>query len=321
MSGLVPGPVTVRVPATSANLGPGFDSLGLALTLYDVLTASVEPRGGLVVEVEGEGVATVPRDEHHLVVRSAREGFAALGVEPPGLRLRCVNAVPHGRGLGSSSAAIVGGLSLARALVKGGRKRLPDQDLFALAARIEGHPDNVAPAVLGGLTVAWSEPAADSGPAFEAVRLEVDPALRAVAFVPPDPVETAVARGLLPATVPHGAAASNAGRAALLVAGLTGQVSSQIDRALLAGTVDRLHQQYRAPAMPESVALVARLRSGGVAAFISGAGPTVLALMRTSAPVDAVDPGVGSLVGLAEPPPGWRVLPLEVDRAGATPLP
>jgi homoserine kinase len=310
VSNFVAGPVSIRVPATSANLGPGFDSLGLALALHDVLTASVEPEG-LVVEVDGEGAATVPRDERHLVVRSAREGFAALGVEPSGLRLRCVNAVPHGRGLGSSSAAIVGGLSLARALVVGGAERLPDHALFALAARIEGHPDNVAPAVFGALTVAWSSPA--DPVAFEAVRLEVDPALRAVAFVPPDPLETHVARGLLPATVPHGDASSNAGRAALLVAALTGQLApDDVDEALLAGTVDRLHQEYRAPAMPDSAALVVRLRSQGVPAFISGAGPTVLALLRTSPE---------SLVALAQPLPGWRVLPLEVDRSGAAPLP
>ncbi len=328
MSGPTPvlttGQVTVRVPATSANLGPGFDSLGLALTLHDVLTASVEPDGVLVVEVEGEGAATVPRDARHLVVRAAREGFAALGVEPPGLRLRCVNAVPHGRGLGSSSAAIVGGLVVARALVEGGAEAFPDRDLLAVAARIEGHPDNVAPAVLGGLTVAWTEP--DRG--SEAVRLPVDPALRAVAFVPPEPLDTHVARGLLPPTVPHADASANAGRVALLVAALTGQVPDDLDRALFAGTQDRLHQGYRAAAMLDAAALLERLRSHEVPAFVSGAGPTILALLRRPAPVDltgpatgpATDPAVASLVRLAQPPPAWRVLPLEVDTAGATVL-
>ena len=307
--GLARGSVTVRVPATSANLGPGFDSLGLALTLHDVLTASVDD--GLRVDVQGEGADTVPRDERHLVVRSAHAGFAALGVEAPGLRLHCVNAVPHGRGLGSSSAAIVGGLVLARALVTGGAERLPDADLVAVAAEIEGHPDNVAPAVLGGLTVAWSQTDGSS----DAVRLEVRPGLGAVAFVPPDPLETHVARGLLPAVVPHRDAAANAGRAALLVAALTGQVGGQVPgdlgRALLVATEDRLHQQYRAPAMPDSAALVDRLRAGGVAAFVSGAGPTVLALLPTGQ--DA-----GAIAALAEVPERWRVLPLEVDRDGAT---
>lgn len=310
MSDFVAGPVSVRVPATSANLGPGFDSLGLALTLHDSLTASVSSEAGLVVSVSGEGAETVPRDERNLVVRAAREGFATLGVEPLGLRLTCVNAVPHGRGLGSSSAAIVGGLALARALVVGGESRLPSEALFALAARIEGHPDNVAPAVYGGLTVSWST--ADGS--FESARLAVDPGLRAVAFVPPEPLSTEVARGLLPATVPHGDASSNAGRAALLVAALTGQVPpDRVDAALLAGTDDRLHQHYRAPAMPDSAALVVRLRSAGVPAFVSGAGPTVLALLRGPGSSSV---GVDSLVALAQPLPGWRVLPLEVDPSG-----
>ena len=320
MSEHLPGPVTVRVPATTANLGPGFDSLGMALSLHDVLTASPSPSGSLEIEVEGEGAATVPRDERHLVVRSLHEGYAALGLTPPAVRLRCVNAVPHGRGLGSSSAAIVGGLLLARALVADGAHRLPDEALLALAARIEGHPDNVAPAVLGGLTVAWSQP---GPPVFQAARLEPVAGLRAVAFVPPDPLETHVARGLLPATVPHGDAAHNAGRTALLVAALTGQVEPgagrvTVEQALLAGTADRLHQDQRAPAMPASAALVARLRAHGVAAFVSGAGPTVLALLpATAADERAPSAQLEQLTQLAEVPGGWRVLPLEVDRRGA----
>ena len=319
MSRFVRGPVTVRVPASSANLGPGYDSLGLALSLRDVMTASVRASEELEVEVEGEGASTVPRDERHLVVRSLQAGFAALGAAPPGLRLRCTNAIPHGRGLGSSSAAIVGGLALARGLVPDGARLLPDHELFALAAQLEGHPDNVAPAVLGGLTVAWAEPDG-GGSAFEAVRLEPDRTLRAVAFVPPDPLETAVARGLLPASVPHADASFNAARSALLVAALTGQVTG--DRALLTGTADRLHQDYRAPAMPESAALVQRLREHGIAAFVSGAGPTVLALLsgsdRLGDPPGSADEG---LAALARPPAGWQVLALEVDRTGVTPLP
>ncbi|CAA9324583.1 MAG: Homoserine kinase [uncultured Nocardioidaceae bacterium] len=320
VDGFVEGPVTVRVPATTANLGPGFDSLGLALSLHDVLTATVTDRPDVEVEVEGEGAATVPRDGRHLVVRSLREGLAALGASgapgsagPGGLRLQCRNAVPHGRGLGSSSAAIVAALALARALVADGDERLPDPALLALAARIEGHPDNVAPAVLGGLTVAWSP---GDGPS-RAARLEPDPALRVVAFVPPDPLPTRVARGLLPATVPHADASANAGRAALLVAALagrlTGQLSGGLEQAVLDGTEDRLHQQYRAPAMPDSAALLSRLRAAGTAAAISGAGPTVVALLPGAAGHD-----VASLVEVARPPVGWRVLPLEVDPDGVT---
>jgi homoserine kinase len=157
--------------------------------------------------------------------------------------------------------------------------------------------------------VAWS--GADG--TFAAVRLEVDPLLRAVAFVPPDPLPTRVARGLLPATVPHGDASANAGRTALLVAALTGQVAGDVDRAVFEGTADRLHQQYRAPAMPDSAALIGRLREQGIAAFVSGAGPTVLALLPRA--------GANSLAGHADVPAGWRVLPLEVDPSGATVLP
>src|SRR4051794_1384625 len=146
------GPVVVTVPATSANLGPGFDSLGLALELRDSLRGSVVGRG-LTVTVEGEGSATVPLDESHLVVRAMREVFAALGVSPPGVELACTNRVPHARGLGSSSAAIVGGVHLARALVAGGTDRMSDLEAYRLAARLEGHPDNVAAACFGGLTV------------------------------------------------------------------------------------------------------------------------------------------------------------------------
>jgi homoserine kinase len=263
----VDGPVRVQVPATSANLGPGFDSLGLALELRDTLEAQVRP-DGLVVEVTGAGADDVPRDESHLVVRSMRTAFAALGEQPPGLRLSCDNVIPHARGLGSSSAAIVGGLALARALVPGGDDRLDDDALFRLAADLEGHPDNVAPAAYGGFTISGRE--AD---AWYAVSAPVDPRVVAVAFVPPQPVSTEVARGLLPATVPHSDAAANTGRAALLVAALGGRLEH-----LLTGTRDHLHQDYRRPAMPASLELVERLRGAGLAAVVSGAGPTVLVL-------------------------------------------
>jgi homoserine kinase len=149
----VAGPVRVVVPATSANLGPGYDALGLALTLHDELTAEVLD-DGLEVTVEGEGAGTLALDETHLVVRSMWAGFAAMGVAPPGVRLHCRNVIPHSRGLGSSSAAIVGGLALARALVADGEARLPDADLVSLAADLEGHADNVAPAVMGGFIIA-----------------------------------------------------------------------------------------------------------------------------------------------------------------------
>ncbi|WP_210650637.1 homoserine kinase [Nocardioides sp. SYSU D00065] len=266
MPTFVEGPARVTVPATSANLGPGFDSLGLALSLRDQLEAEVRA-DGLVVEVSGAGAETVPRDESHLVVRAMRAAFDLMGEQPPGLRLSCRNVIPHARGLGSSSAAIVAGVVLARALVAGGQLLASDETLLDLAADLEGHPDNVAPAFLGGFVISGRE-----DDRWYAVRTGVDPRITAVAFVPPTGVETSVARGLLPASVGHADAAANAGRAALLVAALTGQPEH-----LLTATRDWLHQEQREPAMPETLALVRRLRADGVPAVVSGAGPTVLA--------------------------------------------
>jgi homoserine kinase len=288
--------VRVTVPATSANLGPGFDSLGLALSLRDELTARVTA-GGLEVEVTGVGARDLPRDETHLVVRSMRAAFDLMGVRPPGLRLSCANVVPHARGLGSSSAAIVGGVVLARGLVAGGTASVEDRTLFRLATRIEGHPDNVAPAFLGGFTISGR----DEDGEFFSVSSPVDPRIRTVVFIPPTPVPTQVARGLLPTQVPHADAAAGAGRAALLVAVLTGR-PDQLFRA----TRDYLHQQYRRPAMPDSLELIDRLRADGVAALVSGAGPTVLAFTE-AAGVDALR---------ARCPAGWVCHGLDIEAAG-----
>jgi homoserine kinase len=287
--------VRVRVPATSANLGPGFDSLGLALALYDELEGSLDGTG-LSVEVHGSGAGEVPLDESHLVVRAMRVAFAALDAEPAGLRLVCHNVVPHARGLGSSSAAIVGGLVLARALVEDGLERLPDPALLDLAVRMEGHPDNVAPALLGGFVISGTD---ERGEVY-AVPSPVAAGVHAEVFVPPDAVSTELARGLLPETVPHHDAAADAGAAALLVAALAGR-PDQLWRA----TRDTLHQSYRAPAMPASYELVRELRAEGVAAVISGAGPTVLAFAAEDV---SLHDGC---------PAGWTHHRLEVDTAGA----
>jgi homoserine kinase len=289
-------PVRVVVPATSANLGPGYDALGLALDLHDELTAEVTD-GDLEVTVEGEGAGTLALDETHLVVRSMWAGFAAMGVTPPGVRLHCRNAIPHARGLGSSSAAIVGGLGLARALVADGDSKLPDAELVALAADLEGHPDNVAPAALGGFTIAGRE-----GERWYAVRAPVDPRVRVVVFVPPFSLSTELARGLIPETVPHADAAADAGRAALLVAALAGAPEH-----LLTATRDYLHQSYRRPAMPDSLALVDQLRADGVAAVVSGAGPTVLAFVTDG-------PDVADVADRC--PEGWTARGLDVDGDG-----
>ncbi|WP_433328187.1 homoserine kinase [Spirillospora sp. CA-294931] len=295
--------VTVRVPATSANLGPGFDSLGLALALFDDVTAELDPDApGLSITVEGEAPEVAERGERHLIVRVLHQAFEmldALAPEPSGppigLRLHCVNRIPHSRGLGSSSAAIVAAIIAARHLHPHG-ELLDDERALRLATEIEGHPDNVAPCLAGGLTVAWTGP---DGPRL--VRL--DPAVtQVVAFVPEQRLATEQARGLLPSTVPHRDAAANAGRAALLIAALTRDPS-----VLLDATEDRLHQRYRAPAMPESAALLERLRGNGVPAVISGAGPTVLAF-TTASQVDSIGLEVGN---------GWHIHPLDVAPHGA----
>lgn len=291
-------PVRVRVPASSANLGPGFDALGLALARYDDVVVKVADEG-LHIDVAGESAEQVPRTERHLVVRALRAGFELLGGQPRGLEVVCANRIPHGRGLGSSAAAITAGLLAARALVPGAAEVLDDAVLLRRATELEGHPDNVAACLYGGLTVAWL--AAD-GP--QAVRLEPVAGLRPVTFVPPTRASTAAVRKLLPATVPHGEAARTAGRAALLVHALTTQ-----PWLLLPATEDWLHQPYRSPAMPKSAGLVRRLRESGVAAVISGAGPTVLAFGP-----DGVD-----LAGYA--PRGWEVQELPVDTAGAQVMP
>lgn len=294
MATFVSGPVRVTVPATSANLGPGFDAFGLALALRDSLEARISD-GGLRIEVTGAGADDVPRDESHLVVRSMRVAFAAMDAEPAGLDLRCDNVIPHGRGLGSSSAAIVGGVCLARALVAGGQLLLDDEAIFQLAADIEGHPDNVAPAFYGGFAISGRE--ADE---WFAVSAGVDPRVSAVVFVPPTPVETTVARGLLPELVPHADAAANSGRAALLVAALAGRPEH-----LLAATRDYLHQEQREPAMPESLALVHALRADAIPAVISGAGPTVLAFTGSGGP------DLRSRV-----PHGWACHALDIEATG-----
>jgi homoserine kinase len=287
-------PVRVRAPATSANLGPGFDALGLALSLYDDVVVRVADEG-LFVDVAGEGADSVPRTRRHLVVRALQAGFDALGGQPRGLEVVCANRIPHGRGLGSSAAAIVAGLTAARALVLGGADTLDDDALLALAAELEGHPDNVAACLLGGLTLAWT-PA--HGPA-QAVRLPVSPALRPVVFVPTTSASTAKARKLLPETVPHADAARNAARSALLVHALAADPG-----LLLAATEDRLHQQYRAASQARTAGLVDALRADGVPAVVSGAGPSVLAF---AGPTD----DLGSYA-----PRGWSVEVLAVDPDG-----
>lgn len=299
-----PTGVRVRVPATSANLGPGYDALGLALSWYDEVELTVTRTPGVRVEVVGEGADSVSLDETHLVAKAAYAAFDRLGWRPTGLMLSCRNAVPHARGLGSSAAAIVAGVLGASVLAGEPRGQARLTGCLRLATELEGHPDNVAACLLGGATVAWT----DSG-AARAVRLQPHPDLHAIAFVPSSPSSTVAARGVIPAEVPHREAALNAGRAALLTHALTTDPS-----LLFPATEDWLHQRYRADSMPTSSALVARLRADGVPAVISGAGGTVLALVA----------GKGDdLAKYVREADQTTVLPLVVDLSGAVahPLP
>lgn len=288
-------PVRVQVPATSANLGPGFDTFALALARYDDVVVRVAD-SGLSLDVAGEGADELPRTSRNLVVKSLRAAFDALGGQPRGLEIVCANRIPQARGLGSSAAAIIAGIVAARELVLGGEDLLDDAAALALAARLEGHPDNVAACLLGGLTLAWTR----DGTA-RAVRLEPAESLQPVAFVPATHSSTSRARRALPASVPHADATHSAGRAALLVVALT-----QRPDLLLDATEDRLHQDSRAPTMPRTAALVRKLRSAGVPAVVSGAGPTVLALATSEADLS----GYAGKV--------WEVVALPVDLAGAT---
>jgi homoserine kinase len=288
------GPVTVVVPATSANLGPGFDAFGVALDLNDEVTAEVAG-DGFIVDVVGEGAGEVPASSRHLVVKTMLTALRRLGVAAPtGVRLRCVNRIPHARGLGSSSAAIVAGIALARALAPP-----PEADdgsaALQLAAELEGHPDNVAACLAGGFTIAWTEPAG-----AQAVRLEPSAAVRPVVYIPTGQGLTAHARAVIPDRVPHGDAVFNLSRAALFVHALT-----QEPELLMSATEDRLHQQYRSASMPQTADLVSSLRRAGVPAVVSGAGPSVLAF-------------TGAFAGQPVPPPtGWEARSLRWSATGA----
>ncbi|HEX2296925.1 MAG TPA: homoserine kinase [Pseudonocardiaceae bacterium] len=286
---------TVRVPASTANLGPGFDALGLALALYDEVEVALAP-SGLQIEVHGEGAGEVPTDERHLVVRALRAACTRLACRPPGLVLRCRNAIPHARGLGSSAAAAVAGVLAGYALA--GTE--PDAAALQLAAGFDGHADNVGASLLGGLVIAWRE-----AEAYRVVRLEPHPDLVPLLLVPRACSSTDATRGLLPADVPHADAAFTAGRAALAVHAVTAE-----PQLLLAATEDRLHQPYRRSAYPPTARLVDALRAAGVPAAVSGAGPAVLAFPLGGTSVSELIARIDTT--------GFTPRRLDVARVGAT---
>ena len=294
--------VAVRVPATSANLGPGFDTLGLALSSYDDLVVTALPHPGLEIVVTGEGAGEVPQDASHLVVRSMAYAFEAVGRPVPGIRLVADNTIPHGRGMGSSGAAVVAGLLAAKGLLAGDVE-FSDETLLRLATELEGHPDNVAPALFGGLTIAWID---ESGPQHK--KLLVHRGVSPLVLVPDFTMSTSAARALAPTQVPREDAVFNVSRSALLIAALT-----QSPELLMAATEDKLHQSYRAPAMPATDALVRALRREGLAAVVSGAGPSVLVL--ADGPGRRLD-AVRIAASVSDTP--WEPRLLAVDVKGGT---
>ena len=269
--------VKVTVPATSANLGSGFDVLGLALELYNEIEAVSIPEG-LVVTVEGEGADTLPRDGSNLVVQTMNMVFERAGSSPPGLRVHCQNRIPLGRGLGSSAAAIVGGLLAANHLIGEPYDR---EQLMVMAAEREGHPDNVVPAFLGGLVV--SVPHAGK---VEHVRINPSFGLNILLVVPDFQVPTAFARKVLPSMVPLDDAVFNIGRVALFITGISSGEHAHLAMAM----DDRLHQNYRAelvPGMAEAIAAAHEAGAAGVA--LSGAGPSLLAFVSERVEAEVAD--------------------------------
>jgi homoserine kinase len=298
--------VTVRVPATSANLGPGYDSLGLALTLHDTLTVESLDSGELVFELSGEGADSLPRDASHLVVRAMNAAFGRLGYRHNGLKIIADNVAPHGRGLGSSASAVVAAVTAANALLPAAEQQ--DREwILQLTSELEGHPDNVAPAIFGGLALSWQD-----SDQYSSTCATVDAAVVPIVAVPDYELSTEAARALLPASVGHHAAAMNSGRAALLIHALTNNPAF-----LLPGTEDFLHQSYRAEAMRPSAGLIQGLRSAGHAAVVSGAGPTVLVLANGEAEAAAVLEFIDTFTAESTPGINWRVMKLAVDVEGA----
>lgn len=282
--------IHVSVPATSANLGSGFDSVGLALDRRDHVsfTLGALDDTGIDIEIHGEGEDTLARDDSNLIVRTFLDECAKLAMPRRRLKIVAENRIPQARGLGSSAEAIVTAIAAAKAFSQDAASSLDREYVFAHAAEIEGHPDNVAPAVYGGLTVSWqfrhaderdftaAHPSITEG--FHTVNYLVSPELAAYVFVPDFPLSTSQARKSLPDTVPYADAVFNISRVGLLPAAMESAGGDNANELLFYATQDRMHQSYRSSLMPQSSALMQALRSQGYAAMISGAGPCVIVL-------------------------------------------
>jgi len=295
-----PAPLHVRAPATSANLGPAFDAAGIALDWWDEL--EVRPAPADAIHLSGEQAELLPTGQDNLVAVAMRRLAEAAGAALPPLHLSVVKGFPLGRGFGSSAAAVVLGLVAARALVA---PELPEAELLALACELEGHPDNATPCLRGGATLSWVE---DGRPRWRAV--PVHPDLVALALVAPEPMATSEARRLLPERVPFAVAAHTGGHAAMLPLALAGDAE-----LLLPATEDLLHQPQRLAHTPDAAELLERLRAAGHAAFVSGAGPSLLVLCPRPAAAGALADAEEAVAAAGAE--GWRIRPLELARQGA----
>ena len=294
--------VRVRVPATSANLGPGFDALGLALALYNDVEVSLA--AATTLTIEGEGAARLPRGDRNVVARAIRLAYDEAGRASARWAVRCVNRIPSARGLGSSAAAWVGGLVAGNVLLGSPFDRAA---LLRLAARAEGHPDNVAAAIYGGLTVVGGE-----GDGVVAVTLPVPSELTWVALVPEVTSATAEARAVLPATISRAAAVFNIQHVALLLASLQSGRLETLSVAL----DDRLHQPYRRKLFPWMPAVVEAARAAGaLGCVLSGAGPSVLAVVLRPDQSQAVAAGMEKALARANVRGAARVLAVDTEGA------
>lgn len=304
--------VKVRVPATSANLGPAYDAAGLALQIYNELTLSIAAGTCPEVRVRGEGAFSLPRDGNHLSIQAADHIFRAAGLNPPCWSLQQLNHIPIAAGLGSSAAAIVGGAVAANAFLP---QPLSDEQILELAVQLEGHPDNVAPAFYGGLVISCRE-----GERLRTYRAQPAAGLRLLLAVPEITLATSEARRVLPGQVPHSDAVFNAGRAAALVAALIAGKEDVLNWAMQ----DRLHQPYRHPLIPGSeAALAAARRAGAGGAAISGAGPSIIALWFEEKKGDLRENSIAAALETAFAGAGidCRLISTAPDHRGVSPVP
>ena len=292
--------VKVRVPATSANMGPGFDSMGVALKLYNYITAE-ETEGGLSIEILDETKKFIPTDERNLVYKAMKAVYDEAGIHPKGVRLTLENHIPVTKGLGSSSAGIIGGMAAANALIG---KCIPENELLNIASKMEGHPDNVAPALLGGFTVNVMK-----SEEVRYVRSEVSAGLIFAAFVPEFTLQTKKSRSILPKIVSHKDAVYNTGHSTLLAASLiTGKYEN-----IRASIGDRLHQKYRSKLIPGMERIFDMCyENHALGVYLSGAGPTIMAV------IEAKNKGFFESVNsiLKREMNGWRLHMLEPDNEG-----